>query len=117
MDATPDPLHQLDTDLAARYQWATTIEPRLRRFYRLARDLGIDLPANWVDHSDPQVARLEPLSTTQFDRLLCLFEDLLDGRPVNVIITRGGPTLFDPGAPAGPVVPAVPSSAHMVVPQ
>lgn len=117
MDLTPDPLNQLDADLAAHYEWATTIEPRLRRFSRVARDLGIDLPADWVDHSDPQVVRLAPLSATQFDRLLCLLEDLHEGRPVNVIITRGGPTLFDPGAPAGPVVPAVPSSAHMVVPQ
>jgi hypothetical protein len=48
---------------------------------------------------------------------MCLFEDLAEGRPVNVVITRGGPTLFDPIAPQGPVQPAVPSSVHMVVPQ
>jgi hypothetical protein len=57
------------------------------------------------------------LDATQFDRLLCLLEDLADGRPVNIVITRGGPTLFDPGAPSGPVRPSVPSSVHMVVPQ
>ena len=117
MDATPDPFHQLDTDLAAHYKWATTIEPRLRRFARVIRDLGVDVPADWVDHSTPDVVRLGELSAAQFDRLLCLFEDLAEGRPVNVVITRGGPTLFDPIAPQGPVQPAVPSSAHMVVPQ
>ena len=117
MDALPDPLHQIDADLAAHYEWATRIEPRLRRFDRVARDLGLDVPADWVDHSAPDVVRLGALSAAQFDRLLCLFEDLAEGRPVNVVITRGGPNLFDPIAPQGPVQPAVPSSVHMVVPQ
>jgi hypothetical protein len=57
------------------------------------------------------------LDSTQFDRLLCLLGDLAEGRSVNIVVTLGGSKPVDPGAPAGPLRPSVPSSVHMVVPR
>ena len=102
--------------LEAEYRRMMCIEPQLRRFARAMADLGAPVPENWATQLESEVVTFRDLSAKTFDRLLCLMEDLAANRPVTVTVMRGGPTLFDPGAPAGPVAPSVVSSVHMVVP-
>ncbi len=102
--------------LEAEYLRIMRIEPQLRRFARAMADLGAPVPTNWVAQDDPDVVTFGRLSPKAFDRLLCLMEDLAAHRPITVTVTRGGPTLFDAGAPAGPVAPPTASSVHMMVP-
>jgi hypothetical protein len=102
--------------LEAEYLRAATIEPQLRRFARALADIGAPVPAGWATQTDPATVCFGDLTARQFDRLLCLLEDLAANRPISVTIARGGATLFDPGPPAGPVAPPVVSSVHMVVP-
>jgi len=92
------------------------VTPQLRRMRRALTDLGAPVPDQWVAEVDGDF-RFTTLTSTQFDRLLCLLEDLADGRPVQVTVMGGGDRLFDPGAPAGPVATPRASSVHMVVPQ
>ncbi|MEN9506566.1 MAG: hypothetical protein RI958_2492 [Actinomycetota bacterium] len=99
------------------YVRATRIEPQLRRFSRVLADLGLPVPADWASQDDLSTVSFADLTVTQFDRLLCLFEDLAANRPISVTVVRGGPTLFDPGPPSGPVSPPSTSSVHMVVPR
>lgn len=102
--------------LEATYERATRIEPQLRRFARVLADLGAPVPAAWASQHDLDTVQFGGLTAAQFDRLLCLLEDLAANRPVTVTIVRGGPTLFDPGPPSGPVTPPATSSVHMLVP-
>lgn len=92
------------------------VAPQLRRMRRALTDLGAPVPDQWVAEDDGTF-RFTALTAQQFDRLVCLFEDLAEGRPVHVTVMSGGDRLFDPGAPSGPVAEPRVSSVHMVVPQ
>lgn len=93
-----------------------TTEPQLRRMRRALADLGAAVPEEWVHQVDGRF-EFASLTPAQFDRLLCLLEDVAEHRPIEVTVMDGGPRLFDPGAPAGPVAEPRPSSIHMVVPR
>lgn len=92
------------------------VAPQLRRLQRALVDLGAPVPDGWARSADDGRFVFGSLSPRQFDRLVCLLEDLAEHRPVEVTI-MGGPRLFDPSAPAGPVPAPRVSSVHMVVPQ
>jgi hypothetical protein len=117
MDHQPELIQEMDALLEAAHLREMRIEPQLRRFARALADLGAPVPKEWATQDDPDVVALKPLTPKQFDRLICLFEDLAAGRPVHITVMRGGPTLFDPGAPSGPSPSPVSSSVHMVVPR
>lgn len=117
MNEHDDLINGTNEVLDAEYLRITRIEPQLRRFARAMADLGAPVPRDWATEGDPEVVKFGSLSPKVFDRLLCLMEDLAANRPITVTVMRGGPTLFDPGAPAGPVAPSFVSSVHMVVPQ
>lgn len=102
--------------LEAEYLRVMRIEPRLRRFVRALTELGAPVPADWATTADGESFDFTALTSKQFDRLVCLVEDLAANRPITVTIQRGGPTLFDPGAPTGPSVSPTTSSIHIVVP-
>jgi hypothetical protein len=101
--------------LEAEYLRMVRIEPLLRRASRALTDLGAPVPKEWATTDDGETFNLASLSAPAFDRLVCLLEDLAANRPITVTITRGGPTLFDPGPPTGPTAPHVQSSVHIVV--
>lgn len=117
MPDTPEITGEADAVLQAAYERMMRVEPQLRRFARVIEDLGMPVPADWATQDDADTVRFSDLSARQFDRLLCLLEDIAARRPVQVTITRGGPTLFDPGAPAGPAVRPTASTVHMAVPR
>ncbi len=116
MDEHQELADELHTVLAAAHTRMMRVEPQLRRFARAMADLGAPVPAEWAHHDGDQVT-FGDLTAKQFDRLICLVEDLAARRTVTVTVMRGGPSLFDPGAPAGPVPAPVASTVHMVVPQ
>ena len=99
------------------YVAATVIEPQLRRFRRAFTDVGLPVPGDWATPNAEGGFDFGSLTAKQLDRLICLLEDIAENRPIEVTIMRGGPTLFDPGAPAGPSVAPRTSSVHVVVPQ
>ena len=108
---------EMNEVLEAAYLRMMSIEPQLRRFARAMADLGAPVPKEWAKHDDPDMVTFGDLTRKQFDRLICLMEDLAARRSITVTVMRGGPSLFDAGAPAGPVSSPTPSSVHMVVPQ
>ena len=108
--------HETNEILEAVYMRITRIEPQLRRFARAMTDLGAPIPENWATQDQADAVAFGDLTPKAFDRLLCLMEDLASGRSITVTVMRGGPSLFDPGPPPGPVAPVVPSSVHIVVP-
>lgn len=120
----PDPsdalLQQVEAGLAEQLHRALAVDPRLRRFARALADLGLPLPADWatveggVDGAD--AVSFGSLSWTTFDRLLRALEDIAEGRPVEVTVMKGGPTLFDPGTAPAPYTPRPVSSVHIQVP-
>lgn len=103
--------------LESEYTRITRLEPRLRRFQRVMKDLLASVPADWATINDDETVDFSRLSPAQFDRLVCLFEDIAMNRPIRVTIVRGGPNLFDPGAPVGPSTAPVASTVHMSVPR
>lgn len=113
----PNLVDEMDAVLSAAYERMMRIEPQLRRFARALGDLGMPVPADWATQDTIDRVDFASLTARQFDRLINLLEDIAARRPVSVTVVRGGPTLFDPGAPAGPVAPPAPSSVHMVVPR
>ena len=116
MDQHPELTAEMDAVMAAAYERMMRIEPQLRRFARALGDLGLPVPADWATQDDLETVRFGDLTARQFDRLLCMLEDLAAGRAITVV--RGGPTLFSAGTPAGPVAPPpAPSSVHIVVPR
>lgn len=115
--STDDIIRASEEAIDAEYRRAMVIEPRMRRFTRALRDIGLPVPAEWATPNDDGTVDFSTLDPRQFDQLVCLLEDIAAGRPVQVIITRGGPTLFDPGAPAGPLPAPTQSSVHVVVPR
>lgn len=117
MPDTPEIAADTDALLQAAYDRMMRVEPQLRRFARVIGDLGLPVPEDWATQDDGDRVTFGQLTTHQFDRLLCLLEDIAARRPVQVTITRGGPTLFDPGAPAGPAVRPVASTVHLAVPR
>ena len=117
MDEIEELTQETSEVLQAAHERMMRIEPQLRRFERALGDLGMPVPADWATQDDLETVGFKSITARQFDRLICLMEDLAARREVRVTIVRGGPTLFDPGAPAGPVAPATPSSVHMVVPR
>lgn len=122
MPTPPEPTTDLDhlaEMLEQQYRQAITVEPRVKRLRRAIRDLGLPVPTDWVDHTDPDVVRFGHLTAAQFDHLVQLLEDVAANRPVLVSIQRGGPNLFDGGAPSGPITVNAPhaSSIHITVPQ
>lgn len=116
MDLQPELSQEVNDVLEAAHLRMVRIEPQLRRFARAAADLGLPVPADWASQDDPDLVEFRSLTAKQFDRLLCLLEDLAARRTVHVTVVHGGPTLFDPGAPTGPA-PAPVSPVHMVVPR
>jgi len=116
MDDQPDLTQELDEVLAATYERMMRIEPQLRRFARAMADIGAPVPKEWATQEGDTVD-FASLTPKQFDRLICLVEDIAANRPIRVTIMRGGPTLFDPGVPQGPVAPPMPSTVHMQVPR
>lgn len=108
-------LHETQAILDAEHRRVVRIEPLLRRLSRALADLGSPAPNDWASSDDGETFNFSSLTGRQFDRLVCLVEDLAANRPVQVTIVRGGPTLFDPGAPSGPSPTPVPSSVHIVV--
>ncbi len=106
-----------DEIIAATLQRINCIEPQLRRFSRSASDLGLPVPVDWVEVHPDGTVTFAPLTAAQFNRLVCLLEDIADDRPVNVTVVQGGASLFDVGAPQGPTPSHVASSVHMVVPK
>jgi hypothetical protein len=116
MHDQPDLPHELDEVLNATYDRVMRVESQLRRFARAMVDIGAPVPADWATQ-DGDVVDFKALTPKQFDRLICLVEDIAARRPIHVTIMRGGPTLFDPGVPAGPVVQPAQASVHMQVPR
>ena len=116
MDDQPDLTHELDEVLSATYERVMRIEPQLRRFARAMADIGAPVPTEWATQ-DGDTVDFKALAPKQFDRLICLMEDIAANRPIRVTVMRGGPTLFDPGVPQGPVASPVTSSVHMQVPR
>ena len=122
----PDPSHdllqQIDAGLHEQLRRATAIDPRLRRFRRALLDLGLPLPTDWgtvpsTDGApDPTVVEFDAIPWATFDRLVCLLEDIAEGRPVEVTVVQGGPTLFDSGPAPAPLPERAPSTAHIQVP-
>ncbi len=117
MNADHDLMNVTNEVLETEYLRIMRMEPQLRRFARAMADLGAPVPKDWATQDEPDAVSFGSLDPKAFDRLLCLMEDLAANRPITVTIMRGGPTLFDPGAPAGPVASSVGSSVHMVVPR
>jgi hypothetical protein len=115
--STDDIIQASEAAIEAEYRRAMVIEPRQRRLTRVLADLGLSVPAGWATVNEDGTVDFSTLAERQADQLLCLLEDIAANRPVQVIITRGGPSLFDPGAPAGPMPAPVTSSVHVVVPQ
>jgi len=115
--------HELEIEAAATailesaYARIVSVEPQLRRFAQAMADLGAPVPDGWARQDSPEAVTFGALTPAQFDRLLCLLEDLAAGRAVNVTVLRGGPSLLQTGAPAGPSASPITSIAHMVVPQ
>lgn len=116
MDEHGDLANEVEAVLAAAHERMMRIEPQLRRFARAMADLGAPVPADWATQPASDTVEFGSLTPKQFDRLLCLMEDLAAHRPIHVTVMHGGPTLFDPGAPTGPVAGPAPSSVHLVVP-
>lgn len=108
-------LNQLADDMQRAYLDEHRWQPRLRRAVTALERLGLPVPAHWITLDDAGTATFAPLPARVFDRLLCLLEDLADDRPINVTVVRSGPTLFDPGAPEGPVATSTPSTVHPVI--
>lgn len=117
MDHHDDVLGMTEKTLEAEYLRVTRLEPRLRRFQRVMKDLLAAVPADWATINDDETVDFASLTPAQFDRLLCLLEDIAANRPIQVTIVRGGPNLFGPGAPLGPMVVPPTSSIHMTVPR
>lgn len=108
-------LSELADDLQRAYLDEHRWQPRLRRAVTALERLGLPVPADWIALDDTGLATFAPLPARVFDRLLCVLEDLADDRPINVTVVRSGPTLFDPGAPEGPVAASTPSTVHPVI--
>lgn len=117
MDEIEELTQETSEVLQAAHERMMRIEPQLRRFARALADLGAPVPGDWATQDDQQSVQFRSLTPKQFDRLICLVEDLAANCPIHVTITRGGPTLFDPGAPAGPLPRPARSSVHLVVPR
>jgi hypothetical protein len=115
--STDDIIRSSEAAIEAEYRRAMVVEPRQRRLARVVADLGLPVPADWATVNDDGTVEFLPLTAAEGDRLLCLLEDIAANRPVQVIVTRGSATLFEPGAPAGPVPAPHPSSVHVVVPR
>lgn len=114
----PNPLDvEINDVLAAALRRINTIDPQMRRFQRSLADLGMPVPSEWAEVQADETVTFSSLTLTQFDRLIRLLEDLADHRPITVTVVQGGASLFDPGAPHGPVATPRPSTVHMVVPQ
>lgn len=114
----PNDLHvEINDVLAAALRRINTVDPQVRRFQRSIADLGMPVPPAWAEVQADETVTFSSLTLTQFDRLIRLLEDLADHRPVTVTVMQGGASLFDPGAPQGPVPTPRPSTVHMVVPQ
>lgn len=107
-------------DIAAvteqEYLRTQRFDPRLRRAVRALIELDAPVPGDWVRLDDEGNASFCELPAAAFDRLVCLLEDLAEGRPVTVTVMRGGPSLFDPGTPSGPTATPPVSSVHLAVP-
>ncbi len=117
MDEHPELNDEMDEVLSAAYERMMRIEPQLRRFARAAADLGMPVPADWATQDHIDTVHFGDLTARQFDRLVCLLEDLAARRQVHVTVVRGGPSLFSAGTPGGPVAPPSPSTVHIQVPR
>lgn len=114
-------LDELVQVLAAAYRHERIVAPQMRRFARAMADLGLPVPADWAtvggDPADPGTrVSFGELSLRTFDRLVCLLEDIADGRPVEVTVMEGGPTLFGPANPPLPLPAPTTPDIHLRVP-
>lgn len=110
-----DTLQTAEDVLDAEYLQAMRIEPRMRRFARALTDLGAPVPRDWATADGLDSVDFGSLTAKQFDRLVCLLEDIAQNRPIVVSVMRGGPNLFAQGVPTGPVSAPVTSTVHIVV--
>lgn len=117
MERDEEILDHAEDVLENEYVRITRLEPRMRRFQRVMKDLLATVPADWASIADDESVDFGSLTAAQFDRLLCLLEDIAMNRPIQITIVRGGPNLFDPGAPLGPTSGPQTSSVHMTVPR
>lgn len=117
MNDEHDLIETAEAVIQEAYVTATVIEPQLRRLRRALTDVGMPVPVEWATPNAEGGFDFGSLTATQLDRLICLLEDIAENRPIEITVMRGGPTLFDPGAPAGPVVAPSTSSVHVVVPR
>lgn len=117
MDQPHNISRAVETAIEAEHIRITRLEPRLRRFQRVMTDLLAAVPSDWASLNDDATVDFSTLTGSQFDHLLCLLEDIAMNRPIRVIVLRGGPNLFDPGAPAGPTSTPIASTVHMSVPR
>ena len=113
----PDAISEIEEVLAAAYHQAMAIDPRMRRFSRALADLGMPVPAEWATTDGEGTVEFAPISWKAFDRLVCLLEDIAGGRRVHVTVVQGGPTLFGPATPPGPMPAPAGSSIHLTVPR
>jgi hypothetical protein len=114
--ATVNELNELANDLQRTYLDEYRWQPRLRRAITALARLGMPVPSDWITLDHEGEATFAPLPASAFDRLVCLLEDLADDRPITITVARTGPTLFDPGAPQGPIATSTPSTVHPVIP-
>ena len=120
----PDPsdalLQQVEAELTEQFQRALAVDPRLRRFARALADLGLALPPDWATVEGgvegTGAVTFGSISWATFDHLLRALEDIAEGRPVQVTVMKGGPTLFDPGTAPAPYLSRPVSSVHIQVP-
>lgn len=109
--------NEADAILESAYVRIVSVEPQLRRFAQALADLGAPVPDDWATQDGPDAVTFGALAPAQFDRLLCLLEDLAAGRALEVTVVRGGPSLLQTDAPVWPSAPPTSSIVHMVVPQ
>ena len=112
----PESINEINETLRAEYHRVMAIDPRMRRFARALADLSFQVPTDWARHNGDDQVEFGPLSWKVFDRLVCLVEDLAEGRPVQVTVMQGGPTLFDMGSAHGPLPAPRPRTVHIEVP-
>lgn len=112
----PEFINEIDETLTAEYHRVMAIDPRMRRFARALADLSFPVPTDWACHNGNDLVEFGPLSWDVFDQLVCLVEDLAEGRPLQVTVMQGAPTLFEMGSAPGPLPVPTQRTVHIEVP-
>lgn len=121
----PEMAAELADGLAAEYHRAVAVDPRLRRLQRTLADLGLPLPADWVqygvDENGAECLTFAPITWATAQRLVASLEDLAARRSSST--HSGGatpqPSLMAPDPCPSPqlLTPDRPSTVHMEVPR